>query len=73
MQSGVADSQIIRNSIKKRLLLVINTFTKFLLFRMKYIIDTYNYFIIPMDKWTYSLIYYLITYIISFYQLSQCF
>ena len=42
MQSGVADSQIIRKSIKKRLLLVINTFTKFLLFRMKYIIDTYN-------------------------------
>ena len=73
MQSGVADSQINRNSIKKRLLLVINTFTKFLLFRMKYIIDTYNCFIIPMDKWTYSLIYYLITYIISFYQLSQCF
>ena len=73
MQSGVADSQINRNSIKKRLLLVINTFTKFLLFRMKYIIDTYNYFIIPMDKWTYSLIYHLITYIISFYQLSQCF
>ena len=51
MQSGVADSQINRNSIKKKsLLLVINTFTKFLLFRMKYIIDTYNYFIIPMDK-----------------------
>ena len=28
---------------------------------------------IPMCKWTYSFIYYLITYVISFYQLNYCF
>ena len=41
-----------------------NSVTKFLLFRIKCIIDkdvylitdTYNYFITPMSKWTYSFI-----------------
>ena len=40
MQSSVADCQIDRNSITKKYLLIeINTFTKFLLFRMKCVID----------------------------------
>ena len=54
MQSRVGDSKITRNNIRKKcLLLEINTFTKFLLFKMNMlltgivylIIDTY-YFII---------------------------
>ena len=58
-QSGVADSQITRNSIRKIfLLLEIDTIAKFLLFKMKYvidggsllIIDTYYYFVIPIRE-----------------------
>ena len=58
-QSGVADSQITRNSIRKNfLLLEIDTIAKFLLFKMKYvidggnllIIDTYYYFVIPIRE-----------------------
>ena len=41
MQSGVARFQITRNSIRKNVLLLeINTITKFLLFKMKYAIDS---------------------------------
>ena len=40
MQSGVADSQIDRNSIRKNIfLLEINTITKFAQFVMKYVLD----------------------------------
>ena len=59
-QSGVADSQIDRNSIRKKyLLLEINTVTKFLLFKMMLltgvvyvIIDTCYFFIILIHEWT---------------------
>ena len=54
---------------EKCLLLEINTTTEFLL-AVYLIIDTYNIFIIPMRKWTYSLIYYLTANIIYFYQLN---
>ena len=37
------------------------------------IIGTYYYFIIPMRKWTYSFIYFLMACVISFYQLDYCF
>ena len=36
-------------------------------------IDTYNYFIIPMRKWSFSFICSLIVKIISSYQFSYCF
>ena len=36
-------------------------------------IDTYNYFIIPMRKLSYSFIYSLIACVISFNQLDCCF
>ena len=59
MHSSVADSQLIVIAYKKCLFLEINIITKFLLFRIKYIIDTgvvylifdtHRYFIIPMRK-----------------------
>lgn len=79
IQSVVADSQTDQNILKE--ILKINSITKFLLSRMKYVteggrflmINTYNYFIIPMCKWSYSFIYYLILSIISFYKLYYCF
>ena len=37
------------------------------------IVDSNNYFIIPMRNWTYSFIHYLVAYVISFYQLNYCF
>ena len=65
----------------KFLLLEINTSIKFLLFGMNYITyggvylitDTCNFFIIPLCKWTYSFVYYLISYVISLYQLNYYF
>ena len=66
MQSDVLDFQINRNGIKKKCSsFEINTTTKFLIFRMKYIIDqgavyliinTDNYIINPIRKLTYSFI-----------------
>ena len=35
--------------------------------------DACNYFFIPTCNWIYSFIYYLIVYVISFYQLNYCF
>ena len=65
----------------KFLVLEINTSTKFLLFGMNYITnggvylitDTCNFFIIPLRKWTYSFVYYLISYVIPLYQLNYYF
>ena len=37
------------------------------------LVETYNYLVIPMRKGTYSFIYYLIAYVIPFYQLNYCF
>ena len=67
--------------MKKCLFLEINTFTIFyclewnmLITVVAYLIsDTYDYFIIPMDKQTYLFAYYWIAYVISFYQLHYCF
>ena len=56
-----------------RTMLEINTIPKFLLLRMNYIFDggvylitdTYNYFIIPIRKWTFPFIYYLNAYVLQ--------
>ena len=38
-----------------------------------FILLTHNYFIIPMDKCSYSFTHYLIVYVISFFRLNYCF
>lgn len=68
-------------SYKKYFSLKIDTITKSWPFRMKHVIEggylfepyIYNYFIIPMYKWSYSFIHYLIVEVISFHQLSYRF
>ena len=38
-----------------------------------FIIDTNNYFMIPMHECTYSFICFLIAYVVFFYKLNSCF
>ena len=38
-----------------------------------FIIDTNNYFTMPMREWAYSFIYFLIAYLVFFYKLNSCF
>ena len=65
---------------KQYLLLEFNIITKFLMFRMKYIIgvvyvmiDTYNHFIIPMRYQSYSFICYLIIQVYLFLSIKLLF
>ena len=81
-KSGVADSQIDRNSLRKNVccskLILLRSLSSvewdILLLCVVYLInDTYYYFAIPMLEWTYSFNYYLIAYAISLYDLDFCF